>query len=388
VNVFDVIVILAAVLAAAAGYRLGFVTRVLSWVGMIIGLLLGVRLLPVVFDHIETATQPRAVFLAFGLVLLTAVVGQAIGFLIGSRLRPADDDGTVTPVDGALGAMAGVLGIAVAVWLLIPVFTQTPGWAAREVSRSWVAGQFDDRLPDPPDTVQAFKALVGEDNFPEVFAELAPPGELGPPPPATGLSEAQAREIARSVVRVEGVACRRIQNGSGFVVGEGLVATNAHVVAGQSSTDLVRNDGSRVEARVVAFDPSSDLALLSAPGIDRPPLPIGTAAAGQQGGVFGHPGGQPLRVAPFAVARELDATGRDIYNRELAEREVLELAASLAPGDSGSALVTPDGSVVGVTFAIARDQPNVAYALDSSELQEILAQPRSGPVDTGPCVSG
>lgn len=385
-NLFDVVVVAAAVVAAVAGYRLGFVTRVLSWVGMVIGLLIGVRLLPVVFDHVEAASHPRAVFLAFGLVLLAAFIGQAAGFLLGNRLRPMDDDGTVTPLDGVAGAAAGLVGLAALVWLLIPVFTQTPGWAAREISTSWVAHQFD-HLPEPPDTVQAFRTLVGEDNFPEVFAGLVPPAELGPPPAATGLSQEQARLIARSVVRVEGIACRRIQNGSGFVVAEDLVATNAHVVAGQSTTDLVRDDGSRVEARVVAFDPDADLALLRASGIDRPALPIGDSATGQQGGVFGHPGGQPLRVAPFAVARELNATGRDIYNLGLAEREVLELAAALAPGDSGSALVTPDGEVVGVTFAIARDQPNVAYALDTDELQAILERPRSAPVDTGPCVS-
>jgi S1-C subfamily serine protease len=86
------------------------------------------------------------------------------------------------------------------------------------------------------------------------------------------------------------------------------------------------------------------------------------------------------------VARVLEATGRDIYGTGLARREVLELAASLRPGDSGSALVAPDGSVVGVAFAVAKDRPDVAYALSTDELRAVLAAPRSGLVDTGPCL--
>ena len=42
---------------------------------------------------------------------------------------------------------------------------------------------------------------------------------------------------------------------------------------------------------------------------------------------------------------------------------MLVLASDLAPGDSGSALVDPQGQVVGVAFAVAPDKPGVAYAL-------------------------
>ena len=62
------------------------------------------------------------------------------------------------------------------------------------------------------------------------------------------------------------------------------------------------------------------------------------------------------------------------------------LAARLAPGDSGGALVNTDGAVIGVAFAIAPDEPNTAYALNSTELRSALAAPRSAAVDTGPCI--
>ncbi len=62
------------------------------------------------------------------------------------------------------------------------------------------------------------------------------------------------------------------------------------------------------------------------------------------------------------------------------------LSSGLAPGDSGSALVDSSGAVVGVAFAIAPDRAGVAYALTDTELEAILATPRSGAVNTGPCI--
>jgi S1-C subfamily serine protease len=171
------------------------------------------------------------------------------------------------------------------------------------------------------------------------------------------------------------------------VVEDGLVATNAHVVAGESTTEVIRDDGTRLEAEVVLFDPDRDLALLDVADLNRPALPITSASRGDAGGVFGHPRGEPLRIAPFEVARLLDATGRNIYGTSEVVRDVLELASDLEPGDSGSPLVNPAGEVVGVTFAIARNREGVAYALQTSELIAALAQPR-GPVETSACVSG
>jgi S1-C subfamily serine protease len=65
---------------------------------------------------------------------------------------------------------------------------------------------------------------------------------------------------------------------------------------------------------------------------------------------------------------------------------VLVLAAELAPGDSGSALVDPQGRVVGVAFAVAPDRPGVAYALAIDELEAVLAGDLSAERDTGGCL--
>lgn len=244
-----------------------------------------------------------------------------------------------------------------------------------------------DRLPEAPGAFLALRQLVGEDRFPQVFSALEPAPDVGPPPAATGISAARSAQIVESTVKVEGVACDRIQDGSGFVVGDDLVVTNAHVVAGEDATEVERSDGSRVSAAVVAFDPDRDLAVLSAPGLDRDPLPVGRAEEGDVGGVYGHPGGGPLEISPYEIAQEVQARGSDIYDRDPTERAVFLLAAELAPGDSGSALVDADGEVVGVAFAIAPDRDGVAYALTDAELRAVLEGDLSRTVDTGPCLA-
>jgi S1-C subfamily serine protease len=186
-------------------------------------------------------------------------------------------------------------------------------------------------------------------------------------------------------VMVTGEACSRIQGGSGFFVGPDLVVTNAHVVAGESDTDVELADGRTLDADVVAFDPERDLAVLRTDG-EAPALPLRDADTGDIGGVFGHPGGGGLEVSPFRVAEDITAVGRDIYDQGSTSRDVLVLASELAPGDSGSALVDPQGQVIGVAFAIAPDKPGVAYALAISELREVLEGDLSRELDTGGCL--
>lgn len=384
-NQLDLVILIVAIAAAVGGYRLGFVTRVISWIGMGLGLVLAIRLLPLVLDRMRGSDQFVLLVVTLAVVFAGAFIGQAIGFFIGNRIRPRAAEGPVRHLDGVAGALAGVAGVAVLAWLLLPVLSGASGFPAEQVTSSRIAQQLDDRLPDAPDSIQALRSLFGEDNFPAVFDALAPTPDLGPPPEATGISAETGARVARSIVKVEGVACRQVQDGTGWVAGPDLVVTNAHVVAGERETEIIRDDGSRADATVVAFDANRDLAVLRVPDLGRAPLAIAPSSADAAGGVYGHPGGGPLRVAPFAVARRITAVGRDIYGTGVTSRDVLELRASLRPGDSGSALVSPAGTVVGVAFAIAPDRAEVAYALSTAELDAVLQGQLVRAVDTGPC---
>ncbi len=381
------LVLAAAVGAAVGGYRLGFLTRVASWVGMALGVGLAAQVLPAVLRGLEDASPVQLLLVTAGTLLGTAFIGQALGLVVGTRLHATLPGAGIRSLDRGAGAVAGVVGVVIGIWVLLPLMADVPGEFSAQARSSTVAQWVSDRLPDPPDTVDTLRRLVGDDQFPRVFDALERAPDVGPPPTSTNISQAVVDAVVPSTVKVQGVACRRIQEGSGFVAAPGLVVTNAHVVAGEDETVLQRSDGSEVRAQVVAFDPRRDLAVLRATDLDRPALGRADIDEGGVGAVFGHPGGGPLRAAPFQVGQEVTATGTDIYDRERTQRQVLILASALRPGDSGAALVDANGAVVGVAFAIAPDRPGVSYALDLPELESILAGDLSRPVDTGPCLS-
>ena len=385
-NALDLLILAGVVGAAVGGFRLGFVARSTSWAGMAVGLVLAAIAVPRVLERVQGGDQ-QLLLLAVVILFAGAFLGQAAGLAIGRQLSLGIETGRGHALDQVAGAVAGVVGVFVLLWLILPTMATVPGWPARQARSSALAGWLHGALPDAPDAFLALRQLVGEDRFPEVFDALQSAPDVGPPPAATGISPAVSDRVVPSTVTVESIACDRIQDGSGFVVGDDLVVTNAHVVAGEGSTDVQRSDGTRVGADVVAFDANRDLAVLRAPGLDRPALSIASADSGDVGGVYGHPGGGPLEISPFEIAQEVRAQGRDIYGRRRTERSVFFLAAELAPGDSGSALVDPDGQVVGVAFAIAPDRDGVAYALTDEELRAVLDVDLDSEVDAGPCLA-
>jgi S1-C subfamily serine protease len=385
VNVFDIVLVVLAVSAAVGGYRLGFVQRATSWVGLALGVVAGAALLPRVLPEVQDSSGAVRSLVAIGLLVGTALIGQALGLVLGSRLHAELPPGAARKTDHVAGAAIGVVGVIVALWLLLPALAHIPGWMATQARGSVIAREVTEALPDPPDTIEALGRIVGDEPFPQVFDALRPAPDAGTVPAESGLSEGVADTVVQSTVKITGLACSRIQEGSGFFVDDDLVVTNAHVVAGESTSEVELSDGRTLDAEVVAFDPQRDVAILRTEG-EAPALPMRSGQVGDTGGVFGHPGGGGLEISPFRVAEQIDATGRDIYDQGSTRRDVLVLASELAPGDSGSALVDPQGEVVGVAFAVAPDKPGVAYALAVDEVREVLNGDLTRARDTGDCL--
>jgi S1-C subfamily serine protease len=385
-NVLDILLVMLAASAATGGYRLGFLARASSWLGLALGVTLGALLLPEVLPRLEGASDVTIALVAVGTLVGTALIGQALGLLLGARLHAELPEGPARTTDQVAGGVFGVIGVLVALWILLPTLAHVQGWTAEQARSSRIAREVSDHFPNPPDTLEALRRIVGDDPFPEVFDALRPAPDVGATPGESGLSADMAAAVKSSTVKVEGEACGRIQEGSGFFVSPRLVVTNAHVVAGESETKLELADGDVVRATVVAFDPNRDLAVLRTDDAGITPLPLRHADEGDTGGVFGHPGGGPLEISPFRVSDQIPALGRNIYDGGQTRRQVLVLASELAPGDSGSALVDPQGQVVGVAFAVAPDKPGVAYALAIEELEPVLAGDLSRARDTGDCL--
>ncbi|MEQ1786761.1 MAG: CvpA family protein, partial [Acidimicrobiales bacterium] len=189
-NTLDLLLVLCGVGAAVGGYRLGFLTRVASWVGMALGVTIGSLVLPPLLRSLENASSPQLLFVTIGILLGTAFVGQALGMLLGSRLHDTLAGTNVRSADRVAGGVAGVLGVLVGVWLLLPLMADVPGWFAVQARSSAVAQWVDDRFPDPPDTVDTLRRLVGDDQFGRVFTnvfERAP--DLGPPPTSSNIPQ-------------------------------------------------------------------------------------------------------------------------------------------------------------------------------------------------------
>jgi S1-C subfamily serine protease len=390
VNALDFVILAVAIMAALGGYRLGFLGRVVSWLGLAVGFYLAVRLLPKIAVGIHSASPGTIVTVGVIVLIAGAAIGQAIGLIAGSHLHRALPLGPIRQVDRAVGAVVGAIGVMVVLWLVIPSLATVPGWPARAVSGSSISRWVSRDLPTPPGAIQVLRRLIGNE-APQVFAALQPAFPVGPPPVASPLSASLTNSVKASTVRVQGEACGLIYEGSGFAVAPDLIVTNAHVVAGEGpgSTSVLLPSGHQLAARVIMFDPNIDIALLSVPGLGEAPLPVQVAHTGASGAVFGHPNGvAEVYVSPARVVLEEKAVGENLYDSRTINRDVLVLAASLAHGDSGGPVVSVDGDVIGVAFAISANQSGTAYALSATELQTALAEPRLlGGTSTGGCLT-
>jgi S1-C subfamily serine protease len=396
VNDFDIGVAVAAGLAAIGGWRMGFLARVFSWVGLGAGIYFAVRYLPKIVTFFQVRGPVARVALAVAVLLVMAFVGQGLGLMVGSRLHSFLPFGGARALDRLVGALLGIGGVMALVWLLAPALAAVPGTVSQLTTSSviarWLANESARVGLNPPNTLQALRRLVGEDGFPQVFTTFGPSQDAGRPPAVVPLSKSTLSAVEASTVKVVGEACGRVQEGSGWTAARDLVVTNAHVVAGEpaGSTYVVLPDGQRRPATVVLYNPDVDLALLRVAGLGETPLGVSRAFSGEKGAVLGHPNGQDALVAqPAAVADEVTAVGENLYGTKRISRQVLVLAAHLTYGDSGAPLVNSAGQVVGITFAIAPDQPTTAYALSAAaELLPLLAAPHASAQPTQACVNG
>jgi S1-C subfamily serine protease len=192
-------------------------------------------------------------------------------------------------------------------------------------------------------------------------------------------------------VKLLGQACGYVQEGSAFAVSSGTLLTNAHVVAGESATDVVAQ-GREYPATVVYFNPTYDLAVLRTDAPLGPALTIdaSTVPSGTEAAVVGYPEDGPLAVVPAAVAEQLTAAGRNIYDEGTVTRQVYQIDANVEPGNSGGPLVDSSGQVVGVVFSRSTAYADVGYALASPGVRTrvLAAERHTSAVATGACTAG
>jgi S1-C subfamily serine protease len=258
---------------------------------------------------------------------------------------------------------------------------------ARSLQRSAVVRAVDQALPPPPALSAQLGNVLDLIGFPDVFSGLPPLPADPVPQPGQDLASRAADAGRLSVVLIRGPACDRILQGTGFVVADDLVLTNAHVIAG--GRPRVEWEGRAFDATPVLFDPEIDAAVLRVDGLDAPALTLLRTEVdrGAGGAVLGFPAGRYVEM-PAGVRRLLEAVGRDIYSREEVLRRVYELQAKVRHGNSGGPFVMAGGVAAGLVFGASLSHPDLGYAIASPKLIPLVerAATRTDPVRTGRCV--
>ncbi|MCC6626384.1 MAG: trypsin-like peptidase domain-containing protein [Chloroflexi bacterium] len=214
--------------------------------------------------------------------------------------------------------------------------------------------------------------------LPERSVIVAPlPTPAPAPAPAAQAARADLIAAARSGVAFLLVDTPRgFSSGTGLVISaDGRVLTNEHVVRDARSIVISLPDGRRFPGKLVKADGGLDLAVVKAEGGGGlPVLPLGDSDAVRQGDevvALGYPLSNVLGV-------DLSAT-RGIISRARVNlsgaytTDVIQMDASLNPGNSGGPLLDAAGRVVGVNFAGLRNAQGVFFAIPINAAKQLIA---------------
>jgi len=377
----DLMILGFALLMALWGYAQGLIVGALSLAGFMVGALIGSRVGPLLLE--EGSRSPFAPLFALVCALLIGGLLAAGLELIGSRVREQIGD-RLGVLDGAGGAiLIACLALAI-VWIVAAVAVQAPGLGQvrAQVQRSTILRALNGTLP-PSGPV--LNALARFDPVPEIRG----PAPDVRPPNSRIARDPDVRRAGRSVVRILGTACGLGVQGSGWVARDGVVVTNAHVVAGQDDTTVELRDGSRHDAEAIHYDPDNDLAILRSSGISGTPAleldasaPEGTSAA-----ILGFPENGPFTVRAGRLGATQTVSSQDSYGRGPLQRRITSLRGRVRSGNSGGPMVDGRGQVVTTIFAaavLARER--TGFGVPATIVQQALARARSR-VSTGPCAS-
>ncbi len=171
--------------------------------------------------------------------------------------------------------------------------------------------------------------------------------------------------------------------GSGFVIdADGLILTNAHVVAAATEIRITVSDGHTVVAKPLGKDLDTDLALLRVDpdGLDLKPLELGDSGTVQVGDptvAIGNPFGLERTLTTGVVSalqRRLTApSGFTIDN-------VIQTDAALNPGNSGGPLLDAAGRVIGINSQIATGGGSaggsigIGFAVPVNTAKDVISQ--------------
>jgi S1-C subfamily serine protease len=185
------------------------------------------------------------------------------------------------------------------------------------------------------------------------------------------------RHLEPSVVAVLVKTPNGGAEGSGVAWDKDTIVTNHHVIADAQAVEVALATGRRVPATVQASDARTDLAILSLKGVDLPPAqfaknlpPVGSLAVAI---------GNPLGFESSVTAGVVSGVDRSIPSGGQTPSLVglVQTDAAISPGNSGGALVGPQGKVIGINVAYIPPQAravSIGFAIPAPVVTDIVGQ--------------
>jgi S1-C subfamily serine protease len=382
VNVLDLFIVLFVVFLVWRGSRTGFLAGALSLMGVVLGAALGSRVVPALLEGDGDLIFGSVITLAS--IVAFAVLGDILARAASGFLQEKIEGATSEALDRAGGALLGVALSLTLVWVAATFALGTPLLSSLHptMQESTVLGVLNQAMPSTLLT-QAVSRLDPIPSFRGPKADVADPNQ-------EIAGDAEVLAATSRVVRVTGVACGYGIEGSGWVAAPDLVVTNAHVVAGETSTQIQpEGNGLPLPARVMAFDEKNDIAVLRVDNLRLAPLRLTEPRASEPVALLGFPENGPFDIRAGRVGETTRVISNDAYNRGPVERTVTSFKGFVRPGNSGGPAVNEDGEVVATVFASRADSDDAGYGIPSSLVRQLvdLAQERRNPVSTKECAT-
>ena len=163
--------------------------------------------------------------------------------------------------------------------------------------------------------------------------------------------------------------------GTGVIIDpRGYIITNLHVVEDVGRIEVTLADGSTAIAKLLNYDPETDLALIKVPTQkDLPTIQFGTSSdlmRGETVVAIGNPFGYQNTVTQgiiSALHRDIPVNGTQEY------KNLIQTNADINPGNSGGPLLNLEGEVIGINVAVRVGAQGIGFAIPIDSALEVMA---------------
>ena len=377
-NSIDVVIIILGFYVLARA-RSGFTYNLCLFAGMLTGYYIGYYLTSLLVP--DTLSDFRTGLILLGLALIGTITGGVCGHLLGKNLRMRVINSRFYPIDVAVSVPTKIVGLGAGVWLLSQTLIFVPLPAIQFVAQgsSLLFALYRQ-------STDSFVGRLAEGIAPTMYTNRSLPYD-NKPLITDGLQAAEdflpvAETVAPYTVKISGKRCAglgtAIGNGTGFLVGDGYIVTNSHVVIGLS-TMYIRVGDAVYPGTPLVIDESQDTAIVYVAALrDKPGLPFAAMAPILNSSVvmMGYPGGGDLKAIKTTVIDD-DFQGNPAKT-SLNNEKTLTLTTGLGKGSSGGPIINRNGEVAGATFA-GLERSSLAFGINAGVLAESLDKAKRKP---------